>query len=84
MLCKWQETTRVNQVLQEQILTVFDDEYLHILRNMYISYVEVSARDKLSHLYNNHGIINTVGIEDNDTKMRTYYDPTQPIEILFN
>ena len=38
----------------------------------------------IQHLYNNYGVITAVDIENNDTKLRAYYDPSQPIEVLFH
>ena len=38
----------------------------------------------IEHLYDNYGIIATVDVEINDTKMRTEYDPALPIEVIFH
>ena len=38
----------------------------------------------LDHLYENYGVITTVDIEDNDTRMRKPYNPTFPIETLLH
>ena len=42
---------------------------------MYTGYVGVSAWTIILHSYDNYGIITAVDIEDNDTKIRTEYDP---------
>lgn len=83
-LREWQETTRADQALQQQLLSVFDEEYLRGLRNMHMGYVGVSTNTMLQHLYDNYGVITAVDIEDNDTTMRAEYDPSQPIEVLFH
>ena len=62
----------------------FGEEYLRCRRNMYTGYVGVSAWTIILHSYDNYGIITAVDIEDNDTKMRTEYDPSLPIEFLFH
>ena len=51
---------------------------------MYTGYVGVSAWTIILHSYDNYGIITAVDIEDNDTKIRTEYDPWLPIEVLFH
>jgi hypothetical protein len=38
----------------------------------------------LTHLYTTYGVITPIDIEDNDAKMRAPFDPTQPIELLFD
>ena len=83
-LREWQETTRIDQALQQQLIVVFDEEYLRGLRNMHTCYVGVTTQKMLTHLYDNYGVITTVDIEDNDTRMREPYNPTFPIETLFH
>ena len=83
-LREWQETTRTDQALQQQLIAVFDEEYLRGLRNMHTGYVGVTTQQMLDHLYDNYGIITAVDIEDNDTRMREPYNPTFPIETLFH
>ena len=51
---------------------------------MQMGYVRVSTNTMLQHLYDSYGVITAVDIEDNDTKMRADYDPSQPIEVLFH
>ena len=83
-LRQWQETTRTDQALQQQLIEVFDEEYLRGLRNMHTGYVGVATQQILTHLYDNYGIITTVDIEDNDTRMREPHNLTFPIETLFH
>ena len=83
-LREWQETTRADKVLQQQLLSVFDEEYLRGLSNLHMGYVGVNTNTMLQHLYDNYGVITAVDIEDIDTTMRADYDPSQPIEVLFH
>ena len=83
-LREWQETTRTDQALQQQLIAVFDEEYLRGLRNMHTGYVGVTTIQMLDHFYENYGIITAVDIEDNGTRMREPYNPTFPIETLFH
>ena len=83
-LREWQETTRTDQALQQQLIVVFDEGYLRGLRNMRTGYVGVTTQQMLTHLYDSYGIVTAVDIEDNDTRMREPCNPTFPIEALFH
>ena len=50
-LRKWQDTTRIYQALQQQLLAVFDKKYLRGFRNIYTCYVGVTTQQTLDHLY---------------------------------
>ena len=84
ILREWKDTTRADQALQLQLISVFDEEYLRGLNNIHMGYVGVSTNTMLQHLYNNYGVLTAVGIEDNDIAMRAEYDPSQSIEVLFH
>ena len=80
----WCETTRTDQALQQQIITVFDEEYLLGLRDPHTGFVGITTLNMLQHLYDNYGVISAVDLADNDDKLREAYDPSQPIETLFH
>jgi len=61
-LREWQETTRTDQALQQQLIPVFDKEYLRGLRNMHTGNVDVITRQMLGHHSKNYGIILAVNI----------------------
>ena len=71
-------------MLQQQLLSVFDEEYLRGLSNLHMRYVGMSTNTMLQQLYDNYYVITAVDIEDNDTTMRADYDPSHPIEVLFH
>ena len=68
-LREWQETNRADQALQQQLIAVFDEEYLRGLRNRHTDYVGVTTQQMLDHLYENYGVMTAVVIEDNDTNL---------------
>ena len=70
--------------LQQQLIAVFDEEYLRGLRNVHTGYVGVTTLQMLDHLHENYGVITAVNTEDNDTRIREPYNPTFPIEALFH
>ena len=76
--------SRIDQALQQQLITAFNEQYLRGLRNVHTRYVGVVTFQILTHLYDNYGIITAVNIENNDEEMRTPYNPALPIETLFH
>ena len=83
-LREWQETTRTDQAIQQQLIAVFDEEYLRGLRNIHTGYVGVTTQQILIHLYDDYDVITAVDTESNDTRMRKTYSPTFTIETLFH
>ena len=83
-LREWQETTRIDQVLQQQLITVFDEHCLRGLRNMHTEYVGVATFQMLRHIYNNYDMITAVEMENNNEEMHNPYNPSLPIETLFH
>ena len=47
----WCETTRTDQALQQQLITVFDEEYLLGLRDPHMGFVGITPLDMLQRLY---------------------------------
>ena len=74
-LREWREFTRTDQALQQQLIAVFDEDYLS---------VGVTTQQMLDHVHENYGVITAVDIEDNDTRMQEPYNPTFPIETFFH
>jgi hypothetical protein len=73
----------VQQVLKEQIISVFEPMYLDILNNKMVGYANISARDMLDHLFETYGNITAVDLEINFEHMHQSWDPQQPVESLF-
>jgi hypothetical protein len=80
----WREYNATDKALQQQLINTFDEPYIRGLRDRHTSYNNVSAMRILTHLYTTYGVITPIDIEDNDAKMRAPFDPTQPIELLFD
>jgi hypothetical protein len=75
--------TSVQQALKKQIISVFEPMYLDILNDNMVGYANISARDKLDHLFETYGNITAVDLEINFEHMRRAWDPEQPVESLF-
>jgi hypothetical protein len=75
--------TSVQQVLKDQIISVFEPMYLDILNNNMAGYANILARDMLDHLFETYGNINADDLEINFEHMRRAWDPQHPVESLF-
>ena len=80
----YQETNRTDHALKQLLLNSFDEMYTRGLRNVHTGYSNVTTIALLNHLYTTYGCITTMDLEENDARMKTPYDATQPIEVLFN
>ena len=52
------------------------------MRDRHVGYMNQTIRNILNHLFNNYGNITQLELEDNDTKMRTMWDPNSPFDSL--
>jgi hypothetical protein len=62
--------TSVQQALKKQIIRVFEPMYLDVLNDNMASFVNISARDMLDHIFSTYGNITTVDLEINFEHMR--------------
>ena len=80
---EWREYRATANALRQQIIATFEETHLRILRNAHTGYNNATPLDMLNHLYRTYGQITPKDLEDNDQRMRTPYDPAQPITNLF-
>ena len=80
----WREYLSTDKTLKQQLLAAIDDIYYRSLRNRITGYANVTTLTILRHLYDNYGNISPTDLIDNDNRMKAPYDPTQPIELLFD
>ena len=69
--------------LTKQIISAFDILYLKGVKRRHVKFQGVTLLDIIQHLYNIHGTLNQVDIDENDNKMSKNYNPTLLIEVLF-
>ena len=79
---QWREFKNVSTALKNQLLSAVDDIYVRALRDRHVGYMNQTIRNILTHLFNNYGNITQLELEDNDTKMRTLWDPNSPFDCL--
>ena len=79
---QWREFKNVSTALKNQLLGAVDDIYARAMRDRHVGYMNQTIRNLLNHLFNNYGNITQLELEDNDTKMRTMWDPNSPFDSL--
>ena len=79
----FREITRTDQALQQQLLSSVDDMYLKALKQPHLGYTNRTCFDLLTHLYDNYGQISQIDLSDNESRMKTSYDISTPIQNLF-
>jgi hypothetical protein len=61
----------------------FEPIHLDILNDNMVGYANISARDRMDHLFETYGNITAVDLEINFEHMRQAWDPQQQVESLF-
>ena len=82
--CIWREYLVTNKALKQQLLAAVNATYYRTLRNRITGFATITTRQLLEHLYRTYGNITPADLIDNDARMKSTYDPSMPIEVLFN
>ena len=80
----FKEYNGTDKALKQQVIGAVNSMYLRALAHRITGFANVTTLTMLKHLYKNYGRLSPADLQDNDTRMRTKYDPNQPIEILFD
>jgi hypothetical protein len=73
----------VDQAIRKIILEAFDDAYLNELSEKLVGYANCTSLDLLTHLLTFYAMISPTELTQNYERLNTPYDPSQPIETLF-
>ena len=73
-----------DKALKQLLLGAVDAMFVLIIKIKYISYLNVTTRALLDHLYAQYARITATHIRANDVTFKTPYDPNMPIETLFD
>ena len=79
----FKEYTLADKTIKQLLLWVVEDKYYRALRNNLIGYANVTTSDLIHHLYTSYGNITSTQLANSDVKLRSAYDPNQPIESLY-
>jgi hypothetical protein len=80
----WREYLATDKALNQQVLGAVQEMYYNTLRDRITGYASVTTRQLLDHLCATYGNITPANLADIDAKMKTPFDPSQPIEVLFD
>jgi hypothetical protein len=80
----WKAYLSTDKTLKQQLIAAIGDIYYRSLCNRVTGYANVTTLTILRHLYVTYGNISPTNLIDNDTRMKAPYDPSQPIELLFD
>ena len=69
--------------LRNQVLNAVDDKFISALKESIVSYTRLAPLDIISHLKKEYGEITESDLTNNDTKMQEPWDPSTPIEDLY-
>lgn len=79
------ESNNVEQALKQQIIKAVDDTYLTPLRNRQTNTIDVTIPDILDYLFTNHGRVSPAMLHEEEKNVKEMiYDPTHPVDIIFN
>jgi hypothetical protein len=73
----------VDQAIKKLILEAFEEAYLNALSNEVVGYANCTSLDLLTHLLTLYATIAPTELTQNYERLNTPYDPSQPIETLF-
>jgi hypothetical protein len=73
----------VDQAIKNLILEAFDHAYLNALSNEVVGYENCTSLDLLTHLLTFYAMTAPTELTQNYERLKTPYDPNQPIETLF-
>jgi hypothetical protein len=73
----------VDQAIKKLIIESFDDAYLNALSDKTVGYANCTSLQLLTHLLAYYAMIAPTELTQNYERLNTPYDPTQPIETLF-
>ena len=79
----WKEYLVVDKALKQQLLGCMNEIYQHTLRNRHTGYATISVGNIITHLYTQYGNITPQDLQENDVKMKTPFDISLLIEILY-
>jgi hypothetical protein len=73
----------VDQAIKKLILKAFDDAYLNALSNEVVGYANCTSLDLLTHHLTFYALIVPTELTQNYERLKTPYNPNQPMETLF-
>ena len=67
---QWRQMVNAEDILKQKLLGSLEENYLKGQRQAYINYANHKLAVLIQHLYDDHGIISTMDIEESKQKMK--------------
>lgn len=83
-LADFREYLSTDKALKQQVIGAINNMYLRTLRHRVTGFANVTTRQMLDHLYASYGRLSPADLQENDKRLRTPYDPNQPIEAFID
>jgi hypothetical protein len=82
--CKtYYETRDLMAQLRQLMIEAIPDRYIGRLRHPRVNYANVHPREMLQHIITNYGTIKPKDLEANRERIKTPWNPDEPIEVVF-
>jgi hypothetical protein len=83
-LALFREYLATDKALKQQVIGAVNPMYIRTLRHRVTGFANATTLQLLSHLYATYGRLSPADLQANDARLRTGYDPNQPIEALID
>jgi hypothetical protein len=80
----FREYRATDNALKQQVISCVNSMYLRTLSHRITGFANTTTREMLTHLYTTYGRLSPADLQANDAKMKTNYDPSQPIEAFID
>jgi len=83
-LREYKEYKAVGKALLQLTTNAFEEKYLRHLKNKYTGFNNVTVLQVFQHLYNTYGNITELELIENEEKMKTPWNQSEPLETVFH
>ncbi len=80
----WRQYNNVNAALKQQLINAINNICIQTLQDRHTGFANVSTCELIEHLLRAYGNITPTDLAENDTRFKTAYDPSEPIETLYS
>ena len=81
---QWRQMVNADDILKHQLLGSLEDKYFKGQRQAYINYSNCTLAVLIQHLYDDHGTISPMDIEESEQKMKQEWSLLDPMVDLFD
>ena len=79
----YREYNKFQSALRKQLLHAVEEKYIKHHKSPYTEYTTLTVLSILNHIFTKYANINPSEKNENTKRMKTLYDPNDPLAILF-